>query len=92
MNTVSEMFSAASSLSLSLLPSDRFANPAVVRPYLLLLKSYSKNTPHTNHCVARMLHRVAVDLKMDGLIFQLSVFYIFNKILSDPAAAAYQVQ
>uniref|UniRef100_A0AAQ5XF11 Timeless circadian clock n=1 Tax=Amphiprion ocellaris TaxID=80972 RepID=A0AAQ5XF11_AMPOC len=68
----------------------RFANPSIVRPYLLLLKSYSKNTPHTNHCIARMLHRLAVDLKMDALLFQLSVFHLFNKILSDPAAAAYK--
>uniref|UniRef100_A0A669DZC9 Timeless circadian clock n=1 Tax=Oreochromis niloticus TaxID=8128 RepID=A0A669DZC9_ORENI len=68
----------------------RFATPGIVRPYLLLLKSYSKNTPHTNHCIARMLHRLAVDLKMDALLFQLSVFHIFNKILNDPAAAAYQ--
>uniref|UniRef100_A0A8C9WY44 Timeless circadian clock n=1 Tax=Sander lucioperca TaxID=283035 RepID=A0A8C9WY44_SANLU len=68
----------------------RFSNPSVVRPYLLLLKSYSKNTPHTNHCIARMLHRLAVDLKMDAQLFQLSVFNVFNKILSDPAAAAYK--
>ncbi|XP_038553414.1 protein timeless homolog [Micropterus salmoides] len=68
----------------------RFANPGIVRPYLLLLKSYSKNTPHTNHCIARMLHRLAVDLKMDALLFQLSMFNLFNKILSDPAAAAYK--
>ncbi|XP_070758928.1 protein timeless homolog isoform X2 [Enoplosus armatus] len=68
----------------------RFANPSIVRPYLLLLKSYPKNTPHTNHCIARMLHRLAVDLKMDALLFQLSVFNLFNKILSDPAAAAYK--
>uniref|UniRef100_A0A3Q2C843 Timeless circadian clock n=1 Tax=Cyprinodon variegatus TaxID=28743 RepID=A0A3Q2C843_CYPVA len=68
----------------------RFANPSIVRPYLLLLKTYSKNTPHTNHCIARMLHRLAVDLKMDALLFQLSVFHLFNKILSDPAAAAYK--
>ncbi|XP_032405525.1 protein timeless homolog [Xiphophorus hellerii] len=68
----------------------RFANPSIVRSYLLLLKSYSKNTPHTNHCVARMLHRLAVDLKMDALLFQLSVFHLFNKILNDPAADAYK--
>ncbi|XP_035517509.1 protein timeless homolog [Morone saxatilis] len=68
----------------------KFASPNIVRPYLLLLRSYSKNTPHTNHCIARMLHRVAVDLKMDALLFQLSVFNLFNKILSDPAAAAYK--
>lgn len=68
----------------------RFANPNIVRPYLLLLKTYSQNTPHTNHCIARMLHRLAVDLKMEALLFQLSVFRLFNKLLDDPAAAAYK--
>ncbi|XP_035633910.1 protein timeless homolog [Oncorhynchus keta] len=68
----------------------RFANPNIVRPYLLLLRSYSQNSPHTNHCIARMLHRLAVDLKMDALLFQLSVFCLFNKILGDPAATAYK--
>lgn len=29
---------------------------------------------------------------MDALLFQLSVFHLFNKILNDPAAAAYEVQ
>uniref|UniRef100_A0A8C8C201 Timeless circadian clock n=1 Tax=Oncorhynchus tshawytscha TaxID=74940 RepID=A0A8C8C201_ONCTS len=67
-----------------------FANPNVVRPYLLLLRSYSQNSPHTNHCITRMLHRLAVDLKMDALLFQLSVFCLFNKILGDPAATAYK--
>lgn len=73
-------------------PPCRFANPAIVLPYLLLLKSYSKNTAHTNHCIIRMLHRLAFGLKMDALLFQLSVFHLFNKILNDPAAAAYGVQ
>nr|XP_061814353.1 protein timeless homolog [Nerophis lumbriciformis] len=68
----------------------KFANPSILRPYLFLLKSYSKNTPHTNHCIVRMLHRVAFDLKMDALLYQLSVFHLFNKLLSDPAASAYK--
>ncbi|GAA6107907.1 protein timeless homolog [Tachysurus ichikawai] len=68
----------------------RFANPNIVRPYLVLLRSYSTNTPHTNHCIARMLYRVSVDLKMDALLFQLSVFHLFNKIFTDPAASAYK--
>lgn len=38
-----------------------------------------------------MLHRLAVDLKMDALLFQLSVFCLFNKILGDPVATAYKV-
>ncbi|XP_061076992.1 protein timeless homolog isoform X1 [Conger conger] len=68
----------------------RFASPNIVRPYLLLLKTYSQNGTHTNHCIARMLHRLAFDLKMDALLFQLSVFWLLNKILGDPAAAAYK--
>uniref|UniRef100_A0A8C7RDP8 Timeless circadian clock n=1 Tax=Oncorhynchus mykiss TaxID=8022 RepID=A0A8C7RDP8_ONCMY len=76
--------------ALGLLRAARFANPNVVRPYLLLLRSYSQNSPHTNHCITRMLHRLAVDLKMDALLFQLSVFYLFNKILGDPASTAYK--
>ncbi|XP_036387570.1 LOW QUALITY PROTEIN: protein timeless homolog [Megalops cyprinoides] len=68
----------------------RFASPNIVRPYLLLLKSYSQNSSHTNHCIARMLHRLAVDLKMEALLFQLSVFSLFNKILEDPAAVVYK--
>ncbi|XP_035244175.1 protein timeless homolog [Anguilla anguilla] len=68
----------------------RFASPNIVRPYLLLLKTYLQNTPHTNHCITRMLHRLAVDLKMEALLFQLSVFWLFDKILGDPAAAAYK--
>lgn len=39
-----------------------------------------------------MLHRLAVNLKMEALLFQLSVFNLFNKILNDPAAAAYTVR
>ncbi|XP_066564287.1 protein timeless homolog isoform X3 [Amia ocellicauda] len=68
----------------------RFASPNILQPYLLLLKSYNQNSTHTNHCIVRMLHRVAVDLKMDALLFQLSVFCLFNKILCDPAATAYK--
>uniref|UniRef100_A0A8C1XVJ8 Timeless circadian clock n=1 Tax=Cyprinus carpio TaxID=7962 RepID=A0A8C1XVJ8_CYPCA len=67
-----------------------FANPSVVRPYIILLRSYSQNSVHTNHCITRMLHRLAVDLKMEALLYQLSIFSMFNKILEDPAVAVYQ--
>ncbi|KAM4796026.1 protein timeless homolog [Rhinophrynus dorsalis] len=68
----------------------RFANANVVKTYVLLLKNYQQNSAHTNHCVAKMLHRIAYDLKMEALLFQLSVFCVFNRILSDPAASAYK--
>ncbi|XP_051967519.1 protein timeless homolog [Xyrauchen texanus] len=68
----------------------RFASPNIVRPYIILLRTYTQNSAHTNHCIARMLHRIAVDLKMEALLYQLSAFCLFNKILTDPAATTYQ--
>uniref|UniRef100_A0A8C0GF80 Timeless circadian regulator n=1 Tax=Chelonoidis abingdonii TaxID=106734 RepID=A0A8C0GF80_CHEAB len=68
----------------------RFASGNVVKAYVLLLRGYRQNSAHTNHCVAKMLHRIACDLKMEALLFQLSVFCIFRRLLSDPSAAAYK--
>lgn len=59
---------------------------------MLLLRSYRQNSAHTNHCVAKMLHRLAHDLGMEALLFQLSLFCLFNRLLSDPAAGAYKVR
>ncbi|XP_072828720.1 protein timeless homolog isoform X1 [Vicugna pacos] len=67
-----------------------FANSTVVRAYVLLLRSYQQNSAHTNHCVVKMLHRLAHDLKMEALLFQLSLFCLFNRLLNDPAAGAYK--
>ncbi|XP_064140122.1 protein timeless homolog isoform X2 [Loxodonta africana] len=68
----------------------RFACSTVVRAYVLLMRSYKQNSAHTNHCVVKMLHRLAHDLKMEALLFQLSLFCLFNRLLSDPAAGAYK--
>ncbi|XP_013014899.2 protein timeless homolog [Cavia porcellus] len=68
----------------------RFACSTIVRAYVLLLRSYQQNSAHTNHCVVKMLHRLAHDLKMEALLFQLSVFFLFNRLFSDPAAGAYK--
>ncbi|XP_031205478.1 protein timeless homolog isoform X3 [Mastomys coucha] len=68
----------------------RFASSTIVRAYALLLRSYRQNNAHTNHCIAKMLHRLAHDLGMEALLFQLSLFCLFNQLLSDPAAAAYK--
>ncbi|XP_070266079.1 protein timeless homolog [Myotis yumanensis] len=68
----------------------RFASSTVVRAYVLLLRSYKQNSAHTNHCIVKMLHRLAHDLKMEALLFQLSLFCLFNRLLSDPAAGAYR--
>ncbi|XP_036615919.1 protein timeless homolog [Trichosurus vulpecula] len=68
----------------------RFACSAVVKAYVLLLQNYQKNSPHTNHCVVKMLHRLAHDLKMEALLFQISLFYLFNRLFNDPASGAYK--
>ncbi|XP_068777323.1 protein timeless homolog isoform X3 [Struthio camelus] len=68
----------------------QFARAPVIRAYVVLLRSYAQNSAHTNHCVARMLHRLACDLHMEALLFQLSLFSLFNRLLSDPCAGAYQ--
>ena len=68
----------------------RLATPSVIQPYCWLLKFYKENKEVTNHAIVKMLHRVAVDLKTPSMLFQLSLFGSFQKILSDPAASHYK--
>ncbi|XP_074386636.1 protein timeless homolog isoform X4 [Zonotrichia albicollis] len=68
----------------------RFACAPVVRALVLLLRGYARNSARTNHCAARLLHRLARELRMEPLLFQLSLFALFHRLLSDPAAAAHQ--
>ncbi|XP_069735742.1 protein timeless homolog isoform X1 [Phaenicophaeus curvirostris] len=68
----------------------RFACAPVVRALVLLLRGYARNSPRTNHCAARLLHRLARDLHMEALLFQLSLFSLFHRLLNDPAAGAHQ--
>ena len=64
----------------------RFAKPDVLKAYVLLIADFQKNSTHTNHCCVKMLHRVAVDLGCVGMVFQASLFRIFQKILLSPLA------
>lgn len=69
----------------------RLATPALLQPYCWLLKYYKENKDTTNHAIIKMLHRVVVDLKTPAMLFQLSLFCTFQKILFDPAANQYKV-
>lgn len=71
---------------------DRLANPNILQPYCWLLRFYQENTSKTNHYIVKMLHRIAIDLKMYPMLFQLSLFTVFNKILQDNAVNQYKVQ
>ncbi|KAI9554386.1 putative TIMEOUT/TIM-2 protein [Daphnia sinensis] len=64
----------------------RFAHKNVVRTYCHLLRRYATNTTLTNHCLIKMLHRIAWDCKMPAMMFQLSLFKTFQKIMNDPLA------
>lgn len=70
---------------------DRLVTPSILRPYCWLLKHFKENKETTNHAIIKMLHRVAVDLKTPAMLFQLSLFCTFQKILCDPAANQYKV-
>ncbi|KAH9640510.1 hypothetical protein HF086_018176 [Spodoptera exigua] len=62
---------------------NRFCHPRVVSACVTLLENYDKNLPYTNHCIAKMLHRIAWDCKRPSMMFQASLFLIFQKILDD---------
>lgn len=61
----------------------RFANPKVIIVYCKLLAEYRNNSDETNHQVVRMLHRLAWNLKVHPMLYQASVFKVFQNILRD---------
>ncbi|XP_011690831.1 PREDICTED: protein timeless homolog isoform X1 [Wasmannia auropunctata] len=65
----------------------RFANVKIVKALALLMQQFENNTVEVNHYVTKMLHRIAWNCKMPGMIFQASIFRIFQRILEskDPA-------
>ncbi|XP_071942430.1 protein timeless homolog [Antedon mediterranea] len=65
---------------------NRFAHYKIIQAYVHLLKFFRKNSTHTNHCILKLLHRVAFDLHMEPLLFQLSLFRVFQKLLNDSMA------
>ncbi|KAI8424376.1 hypothetical protein MSG28_002902 [Choristoneura fumiferana] len=62
----------------------RFCSPKIVSACASLLEGYEQNLPHTNHCITKMLHRIAWDCKRPSMLFQASLFVVFQKILSNP--------
>ena len=60
----------------------KFAKPTILKNYTILLSSFKTNSAHTNHCIIKMMYRIAVDLKQEGILFQASLFCIFRKIFA----------
>ncbi|XP_046850780.1 protein timeless homolog [Xenia sp. Carnegie-2017] len=68
----------------------QLASPLVIKPYCWLLACYEENSYQMNHYIVKMLHRVAVDLKLHAMLFQLSLFMTFKKVFNDPASSKYK--
>ncbi|CAB3239308.1 unnamed protein product [Arctia plantaginis] len=62
---------------------NRFCSAKVVSACVTLLEQYDKNLPHTNHSIIKMLHRIAWDCKRPSMMFQASLFLIFQRILDN---------
>ena len=70
----------------------RFSNNKIVRVYTLVLADYSTNEEAINHAVLKMLYRIAVQLKMSPLLYQISIFRTFMAILNEPPTSRLKVQ
>ncbi|KAL1232915.1 Protein timeless [Trichinella spiralis] len=58
----------------------RLANPIYLRWYVWLLKDFRKNSNNVNSCIVSMLSRVAFDLNVPPLLYQASLFRIFQQV------------
>ncbi len=62
-----------------------------MRVYSLLLSDYACNSELINHVVVKMLYRIAFQLNMAPLLYQISVFRTFLAILSEPCGPRLKV-
>ncbi|KAJ1527684.1 hypothetical protein ONE63_007643 [Megalurothrips usitatus] len=49
-----------------------------------LLQTFDRNSVFTNHCVAKLLHRIVWEAKMPGMLYQASLFRSFQRVLKSP--------
>ncbi|XP_011305481.1 protein timeless homolog [Fopius arisanus] len=59
----------------------RFANVKIVRALAVLLRHFEENSNEVNHYIVKMMHRISWDCKVPAMIFQASIFRIFQRIL-----------
>uniref|UniRef100_A0A8D8QKJ8 Protein timeless homolog n=1 Tax=Cacopsylla melanoneura TaxID=428564 RepID=A0A8D8QKJ8_9HEMI len=59
----------------------KFLHQSVIKALSHLLAQFDLNSDYTNHCLVKMMHRIAVDCKMPAILFQASVFRTFQKML-----------
>ncbi|XP_050066512.1 protein timeless homolog isoform X2 [Aphis gossypii] len=60
----------------------KFAKPKILQSCCQLLKEFDTNSTYTNHAIVKLLHRITYGCKYSALMFQASVFRVFQKIFS----------
>ena len=55
----------------------------VVIAHVMLLRDYHLNKPATNHAVVKFLYQLGFEFDLIGMLFQASVFRIFQRILKE---------
>ncbi|XP_025082502.1 protein timeless homolog isoform X2 [Pomacea canaliculata] len=71
---------------------NNYAKPEILKHYVLLAADFEKNSTHTNHCVVKMLHRIGFDLGYIAMLFQASLFRVFQRLMSGPLARSPKFQ
>ncbi|KAJ8961898.1 hypothetical protein NQ318_021516, partial [Aromia moschata] len=67
----------------------RLPNPRIVRTCGMALRRYDRNSVYTNHCIVKLLHRIAFDCKMYVVLFQVSIFKTFDRIFASQELPQY---
>lgn len=62
---------------------NKFCSPKVLEPYCRLLRSFDTNSAETNHCLLKMLYRIAGANKLPAMLFQASLFRTFHKLMDN---------
>lgn len=62
----------------------RMVHSRAVQAAGYLLQTFDRNSVFTNHCVAKLLHRIVWEAKMPGMLYQASLFRSFQRVLKSP--------
>lgn len=70
----------------------RLGHPKIIRATSLALAMFEENSVQTNHCIVKLMHRIAFDCKMYAMMFHVSLFTTFKKILELKDLPQYKVK
>ena len=68
----------------------KFCHQKIISTFCFLLSQYSFNTDFTNHALVKMLHRICYKCKKFPLLYQISIFSVFQFILEESNTSRYK--